>query len=214
MTERREEGMRVTGKALKREALRLHKLFGSQSFKASQGWFAKFKKRNNISLRRSTHINQQAKEKTDERVDRFLKLAIRMRRLLHQIGNMDETPTWLEMPGSSTMDFTGAKSVTVGSTGHHKQRYTTVLAALADGTKLPPFVLLPGVRQPPQGTVPHGILIHMCGTGKSWSNSIITKHWLSRVWSRRPAERRLLVWDTFRGTLLFIINYASQDVVL
>ena len=216
MSERREEGVRVTSKALKREALRLHKIFGNQSFKASQGWFEKFKKRNRISLRRSTHINQQPKDKTDGRVDRFLKLVIRMRRLREyspcQIGNMDETPTWLEMPGSSTMDFTGAKSVTVGSTGHHKQRYTTILGALADGTKLPPFVLLPGVRPPPQGTVPPGILIHMCGTGKSWSNAEITKHWLTRVWGRRASERRLLVWDTFRGEILVL--YANKQIIL
>jgi hypothetical protein len=50
MQERREEGVRVTGKALKREGLRLHSIFGNQDFKASHGWFCNFKRRNGISL--------------------------------------------------------------------------------------------------------------------------------------------------------------------
>lgn len=48
--ERREAGVRVTGKEMKTEALRLHKENGSQSFKVSCGWFRKFKKRNNITF--------------------------------------------------------------------------------------------------------------------------------------------------------------------
>ena len=156
-------------------------------------------------------------------MDRFLKLVIRMLKNreydLHCMGNMDETPTWLEMPGTSTMDFKGSKSVTVGSTGHHKKRFTTILGALADGTKLPPLVLLPGVRPPAQGTVPPGILIHMCGTGKSWSNAPITKIWLTRVWGRRSGNhRRLLVWDTFRGhcqeeVQSFVRNELNTDTI-
>jgi hypothetical protein len=43
-TDRRAAGVRVTGKALRFEALQLHKQFGSQSFKASKGWFNRFKK--------------------------------------------------------------------------------------------------------------------------------------------------------------------------
>jgi hypothetical protein len=119
-------------------------------------------------------------------VDRFLKLAIRMRQNrvydLHSMGNMDETPTWLEMSGTSTMEMKGAKRVTVGSMGQHKKRFITILGALADGTKLPPLVLLPGVRQPANGVVPPGILVHMCETGKSWSNATITTIWLTQVW--------------------------------
>ena len=207
MAERREEGVRITGKALKREALRLHSLFGNQDFKASTGWFRNFKCRH--QFRRATHISQQNQEKTDGKVDRFLKLVFQMRQNrgydLHAIGNMDETPTWLEMPGSSTMEKVGAKSVTVASSGHHKKRFTTFLGALADGTKLLPLVLLSGKRKPPQGDVPSGILIHMCGNGKSWSNAPITKIWLTRVWGRRTNSRRLLVWDTFRGKNSYLL---------
>ena len=151
----RESGGRLTGKALRRECLRLHRLYGNQSFKASSGWYRHFKRRNNIVMRRSTHISQKPKEVTDDFILRFQRLVIRMRRnrgydLCH-IGNMDETPVWMEMPGNATLDFSGEKDITVSTTGHHKERLTIILGGLADGTKLRPLVLLPGVR-PPQTT--------------------------------------------------------------
>ena len=63
--DRCEAGVRVTGKSLKTEALRLHKLKGNQNFQASQGWYSSFIKRNKISMRRSTHIAQHSREITD-----------------------------------------------------------------------------------------------------------------------------------------------------
>ena len=42
--EKRSAGIRVTGKAMRTKALRFHSENGSQSFKASTGWFDKFKK--------------------------------------------------------------------------------------------------------------------------------------------------------------------------
>ena len=64
------------------------------------------------------------------------------------IGNMDETAIWADMPGNSTIAVRGSKSVPILTTGHEKQRITVCLAAMADGTKLPPFVVLKGKRMP------------------------------------------------------------------
>jgi hypothetical protein len=123
-TERRSKGVRVTGKALKYEALRLHQQNGSQSFKASCGWFRCFKRRHNISFRRTTHIAQKSVAITDGLVDKFLRFVIRMRRLrgydLPEIGNMDETPVYLEMPGKATYDICGQNEISVKSTGREK----------------------------------------------------------------------------------------------
>ena len=45
-----------------------------------------------------------------------------------------------------------------------------------------------------------GIQIYMCGVKKgSWSNAEITMHWLAKIWGVNNRQRRLLVWDTFRG---------------
>jgi len=80
--------------------------YGNQSFKASNGWFNRFKKRHNLSFRRSTHIAQHSKELTNDRVDKFLRFVIKLRCRrsydMGEIGNMDETRIWLEMPGKST----------------------------------------------------------------------------------------------------------------
>ena len=76
----RNVGGRLTRKALRRECLRLHKLYGNQSFKASSGWYRHFKKRNNIVMRRITHISQKPKKVTDDLVLRFQRQIIKMRR--------------------------------------------------------------------------------------------------------------------------------------
>ena len=49
---------------------------------------------------------------------------------------MDETPLWLDMPGETTVTHSGDRSVSVRSTGHDKNRFTVILAAMADGRRL------------------------------------------------------------------------------
>jgi hypothetical protein len=203
-SERRDAGVRVTGKALKCEALRLHKEGGSQSFKASNGWFTRFKKRHHISFRRTTHITQKSVEVTDDLVDRFLRFVIRMRNLREyedcEIGNMDETPVYLEMPGKSTYEFAGNSEVSVTSTGRDKMKLTVTLGAYADGTKMSPLVHLPGVRPLPKTDIPSGIIVYMCGAGqKSWANEESILFWLTKIWGRNNQRRRMIVWDAFRA---------------
>ena len=65
---------------------------------------------------------------------------------LQYIGNMDETPVWLEMPGNWTLDYVGSPPVSVSSVGQHN--------TIGDGTTLLPIVLLPGVRPPKMEDVP------------------------------------------------------------
>ena len=63
----------------------------------------------------TTSVSGQKDKMTDDRVDQFLKFVIRMRSKrdysLHEIGNMDETPGWLEMPGKSTLEPAGSQQV-------------------------------------------------------------------------------------------------------
>jgi hypothetical protein len=113
---------------------------------------------------------------------------------LSSIGNMDETPIWMDMPGERTMEFSGKKTIRMTSTGHEKSRITVCLAALADGTKLLPLVLMKGVR--PLKDVPTGVVVRM--TPKSWADESVMKFWLHTIW-RKKSHRRLLVWDSFSG---------------
>ena len=122
--ERRGKGVRVTGNGLKREAHRLHKANGNQSFKGTNSWFQKFKKRHNLSFRRVTHVAQKSTEIIDARVDRFLQNVIRNRRIAdyadRHMANMDETPVWLEMPGRTTLEHTGTNTISVTTAGQEK----------------------------------------------------------------------------------------------
>ena len=54
---------------------------------------------------------------------------------LKNIINMDETPMCFDMPGNTTMDKVGSKTVSVKTTGHERQHFTVVLACQADGKK-------------------------------------------------------------------------------
>ena len=146
--ERREAGCRVTGSQVRKEGLRLHRLNGKQNFKASNGWYDRFMVRYNLSNRRQTHMSQKKEEELSQKQQDFLRFIIKLRKSkkydLSEIGNMDETPIWLDMPGNYTIDPKGTKTVTIATTGHEKTRFTIKLAAFADGTKLKPLVLFKG----------------------------------------------------------------------
>lgn len=196
LKQRRINGVRVTGKALKNEARRLHTIQGNQAFKGSCGWLRRFMKRNKVCFRRSTHVAQKSEEILGDRMHGFLSFVTKQRRRqgypIANIGNMDETPVWIDMPGDYTLETKGVKTVTMGSTGHEKSRITVCLAAMGDGTKLPPLVLWKGVR--PLKDVPLGIYVQM--TPAAWANEAVIEQWLKLVW-RRQSTRRLLVWDAF-----------------
>lgn len=195
---RREQGIRVTGVAVKREALRLNLQNGTQGFKASYGWLRRFMKRHNISFRVATHTAQKLPAELEEKRQNFFRFIIRMRKQrgydLKFIGNMDETPVYLDMPGTRTLHTVGDKTIAMRSTGHEKERVTVMLAGLADGTKLTPMVILKGVRRPK--VIPPGIIVEMAP--KSWATEDIIITWLQKVWQRNQQNRRLLVWDAYR----------------
>ncbi|CAI7730058.1 unnamed protein product, partial [Closterium sp. NIES-54] len=56
------------------------------------------------------------------------------------IINADQTPLWLEMPATTTVEQTGVRSVPIRSGGYQKERVTVMLACTATGEKLKPLV--------------------------------------------------------------------------
>ena len=107
-------------------------------------------KETQISFRKATHIAQKSEELLGHKMYSLLTYVTRLRKVRHysmaEICNMDETPIWLYMSGTYTLQEQGSKTVSLQTTGHEKSRVTVMLAALADGTKLPPMVLFKGVR--------------------------------------------------------------------
>ena len=199
-TERRSQGQRITGKGLLQEAQRRFFAGGVTSFKASRGWLEKWKTRHSVTTRAKTTVAQKMPPQIEDKILSFHRFVIRMRKLrnypLSNIGNMDETAVYFDMPGDSTLHHKGEKTVIIRTTGHEKDKITVVLAAMADGRKLPPLVVLKGKREPAASDIPRGVLVRMSTNG--WVNEDIIKWWVVQVW-RRSEDRKLLVWDAFRA---------------
>ena len=68
----------------------------------------------------------------------------------------------------------------MGSTEHERSRLTVCLAAKGDGTKLPPLVLIKGVR--PLKNVPVGVYVLMTPAG--WANQMVIEHWFRVIWRK------------------------------
>jgi hypothetical protein len=55
-------------------------------------------------------------------------------------GNVDETPTYIDMAADRTIDVVNKKSIEINHTGHLKSRFTVVLTIAANGYRLPTYL--------------------------------------------------------------------------
>ena len=200
---KRELRERVSRKKIQREAMKLFSEMvevheDKPSFTASDGWLAKFLKRNGFTLRARTTICSKTPSDCAEKVVRFL---LFLRKIRQQYSDssifvMDETPVWLEPVGTTTVEVKGAKQVPIKTTGHEKVRFTVILTARADGTKCKPYVLIPRRRPILELENLRGLVFNY--SGQSWMNDELTADYLHKVIGRFAFGKRLLVWDSFR----------------
>ena len=65
-------------------------------------------KRNNIALRLAMHVAHKKQVELDDRMQAFLRYVIRIRQRRHyplsMIGNMDEIPVYVDIPGNYTLE--------------------------------------------------------------------------------------------------------------
>ena len=92
-----------------------------------------------------------------------------------------------------------------------KEKITVALAAMADGRKLPPLVILKGKRPPPPKDIPSGIRVTMSSNG--WMNEEGCCYWVKQIWAKATVVegRKLLVWDAFRAHRTAAIKYLVGD---
>ena len=114
-------------------------------------------------------VSQRLPQDLIPKVSSFV-LRVRKLRQEHQyplsvVGNMDETPLWLDMPGDRTVAQVGECSVSVRATGLDKSHFTVILAAMADGRKLKPFIVLKGVHPIPELTKIPGVVVCLSWNG-------------------------------------------------
>ena len=202
--------LRQNGYIVTRGAIRLKakELITNPSFKASAGWCTRFMRRNDLTIRQKTKISQKLPTDLEDKITSFQRFIIARREEydypLANIGNMDETPVFFDLPANRTVDCVGAKTVAVRTTGHERSHFTTVLGCLADGSKIPPMVIFKRKTMPKE-KFPAGVVVHV--HPKGWMDEQGMHIWLDKCWARRPGggltnARSLLVWDQFRGHLV------------
>ena len=122
--DQRRSGYVVTRNMIRLRALSIAKKEQIANFKGTVGWCTRFLKRNDLVIQQKTKIAQKLPEDLEDKVTSFQRFVIKMREKeeyeLSQIGNMDETPVWFDMPTSKTVTSKGEKTVLVKTTGHEK----------------------------------------------------------------------------------------------
>ena len=200
--EQRQSGYIVTRNMIRIKALAMTDKLNITGFQASNNWCTRFLARNNLVLRQKTKIAQRMPGDLEEKIVDFHRFVLNCRKKdnyeLVNIGNMDETPVWFDMPSARTVTTRGEKTVSITTTGHEKSRFTVVLSCLADGTKLKPMVIFKRKTQP-KDKFPPGVVVHH--HPKGWMDADGMKLWIKKVWSSRPGgllrKKSLLVWDSF-----------------
>ena len=100
------------------------------------------------------------------------------------------------MPSKTTVDQRGLKTVPIKSTGHEKHRMTVCLAIKADGSKIKPFVAIPGKKVKSEIAAMKGAIVKCSANG--WMNDELTEDWVSHVWGSLAFNKSFLVWDSFK----------------
>ena len=94
-----------------------------------------------------------------------------------------------------TVDCVGSKTVSVRTTGHEKTHFTTVLACMADGTKLPPMVIFKRKTMPKE-KFPVGVIVHV--HQKGWMDTDGMMIWLQKAWGTTVGTEDDILWQDDR----------------
>jgi len=120
-----------------------------------------------------------------------------------QMANADETAIYLDMPPNYTLEKKGVKGVLLKTTGCEKLPLTVMLAATADGRKLPPLLILKRKTLPKSETFPKDVIFR--AQEKGWMTEELMLEGLKTVRGRRPRaflnQPSMLVLDAFKGHL-------------
>jgi hypothetical protein len=136
----RDGRQRVTRKMLMKEAARRYRvLYQDGSFHCQRGLAKTLLQRKTISLRRRTAVSQRLPRELALRISNHLRTVRNLRKARNysadQIAAVDETGLWVDMPGNSTLEEVGSRTIAIKTTAHEKVRFTVVLGARADGSK-------------------------------------------------------------------------------
>ncbi|CAI7731302.1 unnamed protein product [Closterium sp. NIES-54] len=190
-----------------REFMKL--LYPDKKWKGSQRWSERFRWRWNLSVRMKTRVAQKTAARENYPCKSFWQF-VRAKRRERGIDttwiiNVDQTPLWLEMPATTTVEETGVRSVPIRRAGYQKQRVTVMLACTADGRKLKPWVFFKR-KTLPKGDFPADVAVACHENG--WMDSPSVVRWLEegvkpflKPRFGRHTKSSMLVLDSYRGHL-------------
>jgi hypothetical protein len=170
----RQDGVTVSGECIKAQA---RSLFSeeypdktSDKFNASNGCLDRFIKRHKLACRTVTTQGKKIPDDAKTLANHFLtfvaqKMTEQGITLSKHVANIDETLLWFDLPNSKSYDFRDIKTVKAKTTGHEKLRYTAVLSAMANGTKLKPMIIFKNLKHVPEGVISKDVLITVAKGG-------------------------------------------------
>ena len=108
----------------------------SSTFAASRGWLQKFFQRHGLTIGRHTTVSKRLPRELVPKVIGFImhlrRILLRKNIPLSAIGYMDETPCWMNMPGETTVERAGVRSVPLRTTGHEKAQFTVFIEQILE----------------------------------------------------------------------------------
>jgi len=121
--------------------------------------------------------------------------------LMRQMANANEMAIYRDMPPNYTLEKKDVKEVLLKTNGCEKLRLTVMLAANADGRKLPPLLILKRKTLPKSEAFPKDVIVR--AQEKGWMTEELMLEWLKIVWGRTPTallnEPSMPVLDVFIG---------------
>ncbi|KAF6119651.1 hypothetical protein HJG60_010108 [Phyllostomus discolor] len=150
------------------EAERLAAEKGIEDVTGSPSWCHRFMKTCGLALCNKTRVAQKMPIEYESKIVSFHKFVLDARKKngfgISQTENVDEVPLTFDVPSNKTVDVKGTKTIT---SGHDKTHYTVVLSCCADGTKLPPMLILKR-KKTCQKRQSHEELLFMVMTKDGW----------------------------------------------
>ena len=131
-------------------------------FKVSKGWAIKFMREMGLVLWQSMTICQKLPKDSEQKLLNYQRYVTNLKTgnfLMGQMANADETAIYLDMPPNYTLEKKGVKEILLKTTGCIKLRLTAMLAATADGRKLPPLLNLKRKTLPKSEEFPKDIIV-------------------------------------------------------
>lgn len=201
ITTQRLYGLAVTPKMVRDMAKTIQSdLFPeTKNFCASNGWFHRFCKRQQFSIRRRSTLNQ---FNPTDIIHKVLSFLLHFRVVKEEFPDSvvwacDETPVFFDQVHRSTVDKVGAREIKINTTGGDKKMVTCMLLAASDGGKARPTVVFKGkgkTKEDKELTARQDVLVMF--SSNAWMQTSNTVQFLQSMFTGE--ETTLLCWDSYR----------------